>query len=107
MSRAPPDAPPPCARSSTAHRRGAWSHPGDCSSARPRLSSRHPSPAPSVIWALFELVLDLVEAGPGASIIEVTPWGAGGADCANNLVTHLDHDAAAEQKQMRQFEKVY
>jgi hypothetical protein len=53
---------------------------------------------------LFQLVLDLVQAGAGAGVVEIAARRAGGADRSDHLVTDLDDDASAEQQQMRQFE---
>ena len=53
---------------------------------------------------LLQLVLDHVQAGAGARVVEIAARRPGGANRSNHLVAHLDRDASAEQQQMRQFE---
>ena len=42
----------------------------------------------------------------GASVVEIAARRPGGAERSDHLVAQLDHDAPAQQQQMRQFEQV-
>jgi hypothetical protein len=46
---------------------------------------------------LLQLVLDLVEAGAGAGVVEIAARCPRRADRSDDLVADLDHDASAEQ----------
>src|SRR5580693_3136443 len=46
---------------------------------------------------LLQAILDLVDAGAGAGVVQLAAWSAGGANRADRLVSQLDRHAAAEK----------
>src|SRR5262249_17734017 len=71
------------------------------------IAGRHPRLSLSQSRPLLQLVLDLVQPGAGAGVVEIAARCPRRADRSDHLVADLDHDASAEQQQMRQFEQVH
>ena len=92
---------PHSARSDLVRRRCALDAGGGVSQVRHtfllRLRRIRPKPARAPYW-LLELILDLVESGLGASVVEIAAGCASGANRADNFIADLDHDTATQQK---------
>ncbi len=55
--------------------------------------------------ALFQTIANFLQAGAGATIIQLGAWGTRGANSTNGLICEFDDNAAAEEHHMRQLGK--